>query len=130
MSQAADTAAIEVGLPDLLVELVKIRVSQLNGCAFCLRHHTRDALAKGEDVDRLAVLSAWRETSYFDEAERGALELAELVTDIGDPTRSDRYDAAVASLTPDQVAAVAWVAITVNALNRVAITSRYTVGPA
>jgi len=124
-----DAAALDVGLSRLLVELVKIRVSQLNGCAFCLRWHTKDALAKGETTERLAVLPAWRETSYFDEVERGALGLAELVTQIGDSVVGERYDTAVAALTPDQVAAVAWVTIAINALNRVAITSHYTVEP-
>ncbi|MGP3918477.1 carboxymuconolactone decarboxylase family protein [Nonomuraea sp. 10N515B] len=65
----------------LLVELVKIRTSQINGCAFCLRMHTRDALKKGESTDRLAVLPAWAETGYFSEFERAALRLAEAVAD-------------------------------------------------
>ena len=129
-SQAADEAATDAGLSAVLVELVKLRASQLNGCAFCLRHHTRDALAKGEQTERLALLPAWRETTYFDPAERGALELAELVTDIAAPDRSERFATVAAALSPEQVAAVTWVTIAINTLNRVAISSGYAVEPA
>ncbi|WP_245916936.1 carboxymuconolactone decarboxylase family protein [Nocardioides gansuensis] len=95
-----------------------------------MRQHTRDAMAKGEKTERLAVLPAWRETAYFDPVERGALELAELVTDIATADRSDHYPTGVAALTADQVAAVTWVIIAINTLNRVAITSGYPVKPA
>ncbi|MCQ4080961.1 carboxymuconolactone decarboxylase family protein, partial [Streptomyces sp. RB6PN25] len=78
----ADTAVQEAGLDPLLAELVKIRVSQLNGCAFCLRMHTRDALAKGESTDRLAVLAAWWESQCFTPQERAAVALAEQVTEL------------------------------------------------
>lgn len=127
VSQAADKAATDAGLSGLLTELVKLRVSQLNGCAFCLRHHTRDAMAKGEQIERLAVLPAWRETAYFDPAEREALELAELFTLIATPHRPD-YVTVPAALGPDQVAAVTWVVIAINTLNRVAMASGYHVG--
>ena len=65
-------------------ELVKIRVSQINGCAFCLNMHSEDALKKGETVQRILLLNAWRETSLFSEKEKVALELAERVTLIKD----------------------------------------------
>ncbi len=126
MSRQADAAALDTGLCAQLVELVKIRVSQLNGCAFCLRAHTQDAIAKGETIERISVLPAWRETSYFDEVEREALRLAERVTHIGDAAIHEE----TAVLTPAQAAAVTWVAITINAFNRIAITSGYTVAPA
>lgn len=113
-----------------LAELVKIRVSQLNGCAFCLRMHTRDALAVGETTDRLAVLPAWWESQYFTEQERAALILAERVTRIGDehtaaPTSMD----VEASLNAQQIAAVTWLVVVMNGWNRIAITSHYPVGP-
>lgn len=129
MAQQADAAALDAGLSGQLLELVKIRVSQLNGCAFCLRAHTHDALAKGETLDRLAVLPAWRETSYFSPVERQALALAEQVTRIGDAPDHEAADPEV-PLTAPQAAAVAWVAIAINTFNRIAITSRYTVAPA
>ena len=78
------------GLPKPLYELVKIRASQLNGCAFCLDMHNRDARAGGEDQRRLDVLSAWREVpSLFSEAERAALAFTEAVTLIGAAGVSD-----------------------------------------
>jgi AhpD family alkylhydroperoxidase len=77
--EAAKNAAA-AGFDPLLVELVRIRTSQINGCAFCLRMHTRDALKKGEDPDGIAVLPAWVESDYFSETERAALRLTEAIT--------------------------------------------------
>lgn len=110
----------------LLIELVKIRVSQLNGCAFCLRMHTRDAITHGETADRLAVLAAWWESQYFTDAERAALALAEEVTGLPVPARR-AWDTGV--LTDDQVSAISWLAIVMNSWNRIAIQSHYPVGP-
>jgi AhpD family alkylhydroperoxidase len=73
-------AAADAGLDQRLAELVKIRVSQLNGCAFCLRMHTTDAIKHGEAPDRLAVLPTWWESHYFADTEQAALQLAERVT--------------------------------------------------
>ncbi|MFV9457875.1 carboxymuconolactone decarboxylase family protein [Rhodococcus sp. NM-2] len=120
-------AALEAAEVDpLLVELVKIRVSQLNGCAFCLRLHTRDALANGESADRLAVVAAWWESQYFSDHERAALGLAEQVTALAVPERRTWDDG---SLTDVQVSAISWLATVMNAWNRVAITSHYPVAP-
>ncbi|MYU06095.1 carboxymuconolactone decarboxylase family protein [Streptomyces sp. SID8366] len=128
LSSEVEEAAAAAGLDPLLVELLKIRVSQINGCAFCLRMHTRDALKKGENPDRIAVLPGWEETGYFSETERGALRLTEAVTRVPDGHVSNEdYNAATAVLTSDQVSAVAWLATLMNAFNRVAITSRYPV---
>lgn len=122
VKSALDTA----GVDPLLVELVKIRVSQLNGCAFCLRMHTRDSLAKGETADRLAVLAAWWESQYFTDQERAALALAEQVTALTVPERRTWDDG---SLDDAQVSAISWLATVMNAWNRVAITSHYPVAP-
>ncbi|MEV6904010.1 carboxymuconolactone decarboxylase family protein [Amycolatopsis sp. NPDC051372] len=122
----ADTNAAAAGLDPLLVELVRIRASQINGCAFCLRMHTGDALKKGENPDRIAVLPAWEETGYFSATDRAALRLTEAITRVSDGHVPDEdYAAAAAVLTPEQVSAVAWLVIVMNAFNRVAITSRY-----
>lgn len=110
----------------ILIELVKIRVSQLNGCAFCLRMHTRDAIAQGESSDRLAVLAAWWESQYFDEVERAALTLAEELTGLPVPARK-AWDIGV--LTDDQISAISWLTIVMNSWNRIAIQSHYPVGP-
>lgn len=128
VSTAAENSAVAAGLDPLLVELLRIRTSQINGCAFCLRMHTRDALKKGENPDRLAVLPAWAETGYFSAIDRAALALAESITHVSDGhVRDADYTTAQAVLTDDQLAAVAWVVTVMNALNRVAITSRYPV---
>lgn len=122
VTSALDAAAV----PALLVELVKVRVSQINGCAYCLRLHTRSALEKGETTDRLAVVAAWWESQYFTAQERAALALAEQVTTLAVPERRTWDDG---SLTQEQASAVAWLATLMNAWNRVAITSHYPVAP-
>lgn len=126
LSQEVDAAMLAAGLDQKLAELVKLRVSQLNGCAFCLRLHTRDAIAAGESSDRLAVVAGWWESQYFTEQERAALALAEDVTrlPVPDPQAWDN-----GSLTDDQVAAISWLAIVMNAWNRVAVRSHYPVAP-
>ena len=68
------------GLEPSLIELVKMRASQINGCAYCIDMHSKDARAAGETEQRLYALSAWRETPFFTERERGALALTEAVT--------------------------------------------------
>ncbi|MEU7168982.1 carboxymuconolactone decarboxylase family protein [Streptomyces morookaense] len=128
LSSEVQEAAAAVGLDPLLVELLKIRTSQINGCAFCLRMHTRDALQMGENPDRIAVLPGWEETGYFSETERAALRLTEAVTRVSDGHVSDEdYSAATAVLTEDQISGIVWLAILMNAFNRLAITSRYPV---
>lgn len=130
VAKLADATALEEGLSPLLLELVKLRASQLNGCAFCLRLHTKDALEKGESAERLSVLSAWRESNYFDEQERSALALAEYITLIQESHRNTGlYESAVADLTSGQVSAVTWVVMVINTYNRIAISSAYTVAP-
>jgi AhpD family alkylhydroperoxidase len=128
LSAEVERSAAEAGLDPLLVELVRIRASQINGCAFCLRMHTGDARTKGENPDRIAVLPAWAETGYFSETDRAALRLTEAITLVSDGHVSDQdYEAAAAALTPEQISAVAWLVTVINAFNRVAITSRYPV---
>lgn len=128
LSAEVTSAAAAAGLDPLLVELLKIRTSAINGCAFCLRMHTRDALELGENPDRIAVLPGWDETGYFSATDRAALRLTDAVTRVSDGHVSDEdYDAAAAVLTEDQISAVTWLATVMNAFNRVAITSRYRV---
>lgn len=131
MATQAEQAALDEGISPLLVELIKIRVSQINGCAFCLRMHTNDAVAKGETIERLAVLPAWRESQYFDEQEMAALALAEYLTGIQNShANTAMYESAVASLTPGQVSAVTWLSVAMNSFNRIAISGAYPVAPA
>ena len=126
LNEQAETAVQQAGVDPLLAELVKIRISQINGCAFCLRMHTRDAVAKGETSDRLAVVAAWWESQYFTPKERAALALAEQITRLSVPDSRAWDDG---SLSPAQASAVGWLAVVMNAWNRVAITSGYPVAP-
>ena len=120
-----EKAAAGAGVDGLLVELVKTRASQLNGCAFCLDMHTTDALALGEDPRRLFVLDAWRETDLYTEQERAALELTEVLTRLSE-TRDvpdDVYERATAVFTDEQYSAVVWLILVINGWNRLAVPS-------
>ncbi|MGV9557844.1 carboxymuconolactone decarboxylase family protein [Streptomyces sp. NPDC003401] len=127
-SEAVRATAAEAGLERTVVELVNLRVSQLNGCAFCLDLHTRAALRAGESTRRLGVLAAWRDTELFSPLERAALALAEATTFPADAaSREAAYADARAALTEDQIAAVIWVAVAINAFNRVSVLSGHPV---
>jgi len=125
LAEESAAFAASVGILPITLELVKIRASQINGCPFCLRMHTREAVALGENSDRLAVVAAWRDTGYFSAQERAGLIIAERTTLIGD--RLGRGDEDTSVLTAEQAAAVEWVAITINAFNRVSILSEFAV---
>lgn len=126
---AVTDAAKRVGLDRRLVELVNLRVSQINGCAFCLDLHHRRALAAGEEPRRLAVLGAWRETSLFSEAEQAALVLAESITRLPSHDERCRAEARARRVLGDEAySVVAWVAVTINAFNRLSMTSHHPVG--
>ncbi|WP_069772736.1 carboxymuconolactone decarboxylase family protein [Streptomyces sp. LUP30] len=127
-SEAVRATAAEAGLERTAVELVNLRVSQLNGCAYCLDVHTRAALRAGEDTRRLGVLAAWRDTDLFTPLERAALALAEATTLPCDAAAQEAaYADARRTLTEDQISAVIWVAVTINAFNRVSILSKHPV---
>jgi AhpD family alkylhydroperoxidase len=127
---AVREAVQQAGLDRKLVELVNVRISQINGCAYCLDVHIRDALKGGEKAQRLAVLPAWRDTDLFTDLERAALELAESVTTLPSSYEQDRaYAEARKFLTDDQLSAVVWVAIAMNSFNRISIVSRHQVKP-
>ncbi|MFI6208094.1 carboxymuconolactone decarboxylase family protein [Streptomyces sp. NPDC051041] len=124
----ARAAAADAGLDRVLVELVDLRVSQINACAYCLALHTRAALRAGETPQRLGVLAAWRDTEVFTARERAALALAEAVTEPADAAlQEDAYEAARRVFTDDELSAVIWVAITINAFNRVSVLSKHPV---
>ncbi|MET8170116.1 carboxymuconolactone decarboxylase family protein [Streptomyces sp. NPDC005329] len=127
-SEAVRATAADAGLERTVVELIDLRVSQLNGCAFCLDLHTRAALRAGEDTRRLGVLAAWRDTDLFSPLERAALALAEATTVPSDAAAQETaYADALEVLTEDQISAVIWVAVTINAFNRVSILSKHPV---
>jgi AhpD family alkylhydroperoxidase len=121
-------AAEAAGISRILVELLYVRISQLNGCAFCLDMHVSAALKQGETTQRLAVLSAWRDTDLFTEQESAALALAESVTELPDaPTRGREEESARLHLSDEEFSAVTWLTITMNAFNRVSIISHHPV---
>ncbi|AMW12457.1 alkylhydroperoxidase [Streptomyces qaidamensis] len=122
---AAVSAAQEAKLEPELLELVRIRASQINGCAFCLDLHTRDARGRGETEQRIHTLNAWREAPFFTERERAALALTEAVTLVHDGRVPDAvYAEAAGVFDENQIAALIWAATVINAYNRIAIATR------
>lgn len=122
--EAADAA----GIDRKTIELLNVRISQINGCAFCLDMHVRDAVEAGESHQRLAVLPAWRETALFTDKERAALALAECITELPDHRTTELEEGyARQHLSADEFSAVSWLVITMNAFNRVSITSHHPV---
>jgi AhpD family alkylhydroperoxidase len=125
---AVQRAATAAGLERALIELVNVRVSQINGCPFCLNLHGRAAIAAGVTQQQLDVLSGWRRTELFTPLEQAALALAELTTALPDEQTLDReYAVARQQLSDDQVSVVTWAATTIGAFNRVSIMSRHPV---
>jgi AhpD family alkylhydroperoxidase len=108
-----------------LRELVRVRASQLNGCAYCVDMHTKDARAIGETEQRLYGLAAWRETPYFTARERAALAFTETVTLLADThVPAGAYDAVATEFSPDEIAALLSLIVTINAWNTIAVSSR------
>ena len=118
-------AGANAGLDPKLLELVKTRASQINGCAYCLDMHSRDALELGESPRRLFVLDGWRETDLFTEQEQAALALTEAMTKLSatQAVPDDVYEEAARVFTEEQYQAVAWEIIAINSWNRMTITS-------
>lgn len=118
--------ATKAGLSRTTLELVNIRVSQLNRCLFCLDLHTRVALEEGESAQRIAVLPVWQEAELFTDVERAALTIAEAVTEVTAAHLTDeQYAAAREHLSDDQVSVLVWSAIMINTFNRISILSRH-----
>jgi AhpD family alkylhydroperoxidase len=118
---ALDDAVAQVGLEPSLRELVKLRASQINGCAYCVDMHSKDARRGGETEQRVYGLVAWRETPYYTDRERAALALTEAVTLIADGVPEDVYAEAERHFDPEQLAGLIWSIVTINAWNRLAI---------
>ncbi|HTM99907.1 MAG TPA: carboxymuconolactone decarboxylase family protein [Pedobacter sp.] len=106
-------------------ELIKIRASQINGCAFCINMHTKDARKNGETEQRIYLLNAWRETELFTEEERVILAITEEVTLIANRGLSDETYHKAKSLFNDQyIAQIIMMVVTINAWNRIAISTQ------
>jgi AhpD family alkylhydroperoxidase len=118
---SANRVLHESGLPVATQELVKLRASQINGCAFCTDMHTKDAAAAGETQQRLNLVAVWREATVFTEAERAALELAEQGTRIADAAggvSDEVWQNAAKYYDEDQLMALVGVIALINAYNR------------
>ena len=125
LDQAATKELDRAGVDARLRELIRIRASQLNGCAYCIDMHTKDARAVGETEQRLYALPAWRETPFFTDRERAALAFTESVTLLaaGHVPAAD-YDAVAAEFNPDEVAALVSLIVTINAWNAISVSTR------
>jgi AhpD family alkylhydroperoxidase len=110
------------GLEKRLLELVKIRASQINGCAFCIHMHTRDARAHGETEERIYLLDAWRESPLYTDRERAALGWTEALTLVSQTHAPDAdYEALRAHFSKEEVVKLTLAISTINAWNRIAI---------
>lgn len=117
------------GLDKRLLELVKTRCSQINGCAYCIDMHTKDARSAGETEQRLYALNAWRETPFYSDQERAALDWAEALTLIADThAPDDIYERARQHFSEEELAKLTLAIVTINSWNRIAIASRMTPG--
>jgi AhpD family alkylhydroperoxidase len=125
LDRAAVAQAQQAGLAASLRELVRLRASQLNGCAYCVDMHAKDARAAGENDQRLDALPVWREVPFYTEAERAALDLAEAITLCADGHVTETvWSAASEHFGPAELAALVGLVVTVNAWNRIAAATR------
>jgi AhpD family alkylhydroperoxidase len=125
--QKLGASATEAGIPSTMLELVRLRASQINGCSVCVDIHSRRLEHAGESSERIATVAAWRDTSYFSDAERAALALTEAATRLGDradPVPDEVWDDAVRHFTERQLAALVIAIAAINAYNRVNVTTR------
>jgi AhpD family alkylhydroperoxidase len=128
MNHLDNAATKELDRADIdhrLRELIRMRASQINGCAYCLDVHSRDARAIDESEQRLYALPAWRETPFFTARERAALAFTEAVTLLArDHVPRAAYDAVAEHFTADEVAALLSLIVTINAWNALSVTTR------
>ncbi|MEV4371278.1 MULTISPECIES: carboxymuconolactone decarboxylase family protein [unclassified Nonomuraea] len=124
---ALDAAARE-GLDPVLIELVQIRASQINRCAYCIDYHTGDARRAGESEARIYQLSAWQEAGLYTAKERAALALTEAVTLLPRGVEDEVYDEAARHFDDKELAQLIALIFTVNAWNRMNVTTRRTPG--
>ena len=117
------------GLESSLLNLVRMRASQINGCAYCLDMHSKDARAEGESEQRLYALDAWRETPFFNERERAALSWTEAVTLISkDHVPDEVYQVVRARFSEQEIVDLTLAVAAINSWNRFAIASRAVAG--
>ncbi|MFA9187794.1 carboxymuconolactone decarboxylase family protein [Flavobacterium sp. FBOR7N2.3] len=114
-----------IQLSKIQKELIKIRASQINGCAFCIDMHTKDALKYGETTQRIFLLNAWHETQLFSEEEKVILAITEEITLISNKGLSDEtYKKAEQFFDKNQIAQIIMAVVTINAWNRIAVSTQ------
>jgi AhpD family alkylhydroperoxidase len=129
LSRALVALEREIRIDPMLRELVKLRASILNGCAYCIDMHTKDARKAGESEQRLYAIAAWREAPFFSERERAALALTDAVTLLADThVPADIWKKAAQSFDSEELAHLLWQIAAINAWNRIAVATRQTVG--
>jgi AhpD family alkylhydroperoxidase len=125
LDRAATRQLDDAGIEPRLRELIRIRASQLNGCAYCVDMHSKDARAAGETEQRIYALPAWRETPFFTASERAALAFTESVTLLASTHVPDAdYAAVAAEFSPAQVGALVALIVAINAWNRIGVATR------
>ena len=125
LHRAAEAELDRVGFDARLRDLVRLRASQLNGCAYCVDLHTTDALAAGEHPQRVTAVPVWREAPFFTARERAALDLAEQVTLVAQTHVPDVvWQEAARHFTPDELGALVAALTTINAWNTINVTTR------
>jgi AhpD family alkylhydroperoxidase len=125
LDKAATKELDAANIDPLLRELVRVRASQINGCAYCVDMHSKDARKGGESEQRLYGVAAWRETPYFTDRERAALAFTESVTLLADGhVPSADYDAVAEQFKPDEIAALVGLIVAINAWNTIGVATR------
>jgi AhpD family alkylhydroperoxidase len=125
LDTATTREADRVGIPKGLRDLLKLRASQINGCAYCVDMHSHDAAENGESQQRINAVSVWAESPFFTEKERAALAFTETVTRVADThVPAADYDAVAAHWSEGEVGALLALIVTINAWNGLAVASR------
>jgi AhpD family alkylhydroperoxidase len=123
------SSEVEAAIERPLFELIKIRASQINGCAYCLDMHTKDARRAGETEQRIYALSAWRETPFFTDRERAALEWTEALTRVAEThVPDDVFERVSRQFKEEEIVALTFGVVVINSWNRLAISLRPPVG--
>ena len=114
-----------VGFPVGLRDLLRLRASQINGCAYCVEMHATDAETNGESSQRINAVAVWNESPFFTERERAAFRFTEVVTRVAEThVPAEEYDAVASHWSPDEVGALLALIVTINAWNGLAVASR------
>jgi AhpD family alkylhydroperoxidase len=123
------SSEVEAAIERPLFELIKIRASQINGCAYCLDMHTKDARRAGETEQRIYALNAWRETPFFTDRERAALEWTEALTRVAEThVPDDVFERVSRQFKEEEIVALTFAVVVINSWNRLAISLRPPVG--